>query len=100
MWQSIGKLLKKRIGEYSFHKEILAQGVISLWPSILEKNFGKIVAERTKPLSFKNNNLIIIVGNSSLIQELNWQEERIKRLLNQKLKKTLVKKITYRLGNI
>ncbi len=60
---------------------------------IYKNQVGKIFANHTKTISFKNKTLFIKLDSASLKQELNYIEEAMVQKLNQEMGRNILEKI-------
>lgn len=91
MFQSLGNYLGKRVGSYSFSKELRAQEVLDMFDkAVIEVIGGDIGA---KAVLFKDRVLVVKTPNSSVVQELKLREEDIKK----KLARFRISRITYKI---
>ena len=88
----IDRLIKSYIKENNLEGGLENIGVNNLWYETMKNG----VANYTTDLTLKNGTLYIKLKSSALREELSYGKEKIIKLLNEKLKKDLIKKIVLR----
>ena len=88
----IDRLIKSYIKENNLEDRLENIEVNNLWHETMKNG----VANYTTDLNLKNGTLYIKLKSSALREELSYGKEKIIKLLNEKLKKDLIKKIVLR----
>jgi|TARA_B100001105_G_scaffold8712_1_gene6552 transcription initiation factor IIE alpha subunit len=88
----IDSLIKFFIKENNLENGLETVEVKDLWYKLMENG----VANYTTDINLKNGTLYIKLKSSVLREELSYGKEKIVKLLNEKLKKDLIKKIVLR----
>ena len=88
----IDRLIKSYIKENNLEDGLENIEVNNLWHETMKNG----VANYTTDLNLKNGTLYIKLKSSALREELSYGKEKIIKLLNEKLKKDLIKKIILR----
>tara|TARA_B100000427_G_C15498136_1_gene590759 strand:- start:1327 stop:1611 length:285 start_codon:yes stop_codon:yes gene_type:complete len=88
----IDRLIKSYIKENNLENGLENIEVANLWYKIMKNG----VANYTTDVTLKNGILHIKLKSSVLREELSYGKEKIIKLLNEKLKKDLIKKIILR----
>ena len=88
----IDRLIKSYIKENNLEDGLDNIEVNNLWHETMKNG----VANYTTDLTLKNGTLYIKLKSSALREELSYGKEKIIKLLNEKLKKDLIKKIVLR----
>ena len=88
----IDSLIKFFIKENNLGNGLETVEVKDLWYKLMENG----VANYTTDINLKNGTLYIKLKSSVLREELSYGKEKIVKLLNEKLKKDLIKKIVLR----
>ena len=88
----IDRLIKSYIKENNLENGLENIEVNNLWYETMKNG----VANYTTDLNLKNGTLYIKLKSSALREELSYGKEKIIKLLNEKLKKDLIKKIVLR----
>ncbi len=88
----IDRLIKSYIKENNLEDGLENIEVNNLWYETMKNG----VANYTTDLNLKNGTLYIKLKSSALREELSYGKEKIIKLLNEKLKKDLIKKIVLR----
>ncbi|MEC9108671.1 MAG: DciA family protein [Bacteroidota bacterium] len=88
----IDRLIKSYIKENKLEDGLENIEVNNLWYETMKNG----VANYTTDLNLKNGTLYIKLKSSALREELSYGKEKIIKLLNEKLKKDLIKKIVLR----
>lgn len=70
---------------------------VEIW-KIWDEAVGTNVANHARPSSIKKGLLVVKVTDSVWLQELEYQEEIIRKRLNENLRRWAVKKIKFRVG--
>ena len=89
---NIDRLIKSYIKENKLEDGLENIEVNNLWYETMKNG----VANYTTDLTLKNGTLYIKLKSSDLREELSYGKEKIIKLLNEKLKKDLIKKIVLR----
>lgn len=88
----IDSLIKFFIKENNLENGLETVEVKDLWYKLMKNG----VANYTTDINLKNGTLYIKLKSSVLREELSYGKEKIMKLLNEKLKKDLIKKIVLR----
>lgn len=88
----IDSLIKFFIKENNLENGLENVKIKDLWHEIMKNG----VANYTTDINLKNGTLYIKLKSSVLREELSYGKEKIVKLLNEKLKKDLIKKIVLR----
>ena len=88
----IDRLIKSYIKENNLEDGLENIEVNNLWHETMKNG----VANYTTDLNLKNGTLYIKLKSSALREELSYGKEKIIKLLNEKLKKDLIKQIVLR----
>jgi len=98
MFRLIGGLLKKRVKDYGFRKDIEALQVLDVYEEkvsdIFKQESKKLLLNRA--VFFKDKIIYVKVSNSSIAQELHLQKQRIIEEINKELKEKVVKDIIFK----
>ena len=86
---SIKDVMKDVLKANKLQKGIENVAVKEAWKSVM----GTGVSSYTEDLIFKNNVLIVKLSSSVLREELSHGKEKMIKILNEKLKKVLIKNI-------
>jgi len=86
---SINELMQEVLKKNKLQKGIDIVEVKEAWRSVM----GSGVSSYTEELVFKNNTLIVKLSSSVLREELSYGKEKMVKLLNEKLRKVLIKSI-------
>lgn len=97
MFEPISTVIKQKRRKFSFKEEIEAIDIFKIWSEIIEDIFDAEIGKACKPIAFKQGVLNVKVENSILSQELQLRRNEIKDIINKKLKRNLVEKITFQL---
>lgn len=90
--QSFGKLIDEVLQKNNLQKGIDRIAVKEAWAEIM----GSGVMSYTQKIDFKDGVLTAYLTSSVLREELSYGREKIADMLNQKLKKTLIKTVKLR----
>lgn len=74
---------------------VLASKAREAGQEVIEQEYPDL-SEKIEVLEFEQGELIMKVTNTSLVQELKLEEQKIVKKINQKLDQTEVKNITFR----
>tara|TARA_B100000586_G_scaffold12548_1_gene8625 strand:+ start:2663 stop:2947 length:285 start_codon:yes stop_codon:yes gene_type:complete len=88
----IDSLIKFFIKENNLENGLENVKIKDLWHELMKNG----VANYTTDINLKNGTLYIKLKSSVLREELSYGKEKIVKLLNEKLKKDLIKKIVLR----
>ena len=88
----IDSLIKFFIKENNLGNGLETVEVKDLWYKLMKNG----IANYTTDINLKNGTLYIKLKSSVLREELSYGKEKIMKLLNEKLKKDLIKKIVLR----
>ena len=88
----IDSLIKFFIKENNLENGLETVEVKDLWYKLMKNG----IANYTTDINLKNGTLYIKLKSSVLREELSYGKEKIVKLLNEKLKKDLIKKIVLR----
>lgn len=88
----IDSLIKFFIKKNNLENGLENVKIKDLWHEIMKNG----VANYTTDVNLKNGTLYIKLKSSVLREELSYGKEKIVKLLNEKLKKDLIKKIVFR----
>ena len=88
----IDSLIKFFIKENNLENGLENVKIKDMWHELMKNG----VANYTTDINLKNGTLYIKLKSSVLREELSYGKEKIVRLLNEKLKKDLIKKIVLR----
>ena len=88
----IDNLIKFFIKENNLENGLENVKIKDLWHELMKNG----VANYTTDINLKNGTLYIKLKSSVLREELSYGKEKIVKLLNEKLKKDLIKKIVLR----
>ena len=88
----IDSLIKFFIKKNNLEKGLENVKIKDLWHELMKNG----VANYTTDINLKNGTLYIKLKSSVLREELSYGKEKIVKLLNEKLKKDLIKKIVLR----
>ena len=78
------------------HEDMELAGLFSLWDDIV----GDVVAKNARPAGFKGKILLVHVGSSVWIQELQYYKKDMIRKLNEALGKELISDIKFKIGPV
>ncbi len=88
--------LKKTINQllraYGYQNQLDEIELIKLY----EESVGKVFANHTKKIAFKDKILYVMLDSASLKQELNYVKEGLVQKLNQNIGRNVVEKIVIR----
>jgi len=88
----IGSLIKSYIKENNLENGLDNVEVKNVWYELMKNG----IANYTTDITLKNGILYIKLKSSALREELSYGKEKIIKILNEKLKKNLIKKIVLR----
>ena len=88
----IDNLIKFFIKENNLENGLENVKIRDLWHELMKNG----VANYTTDINLKNGTLYVKLKSSVLREELSYGKEKIVKLLNEKLKKNLIKKIVLR----
>ncbi len=88
----IGSLIKSYIKENNLENGLDNVEVKNVWYKLMKNG----IANYTTDITLKNGILYIKLKSSALREELSYGKEKIIKILNEKLKKNLIKKIVLR----
>ena len=88
----IGSLIKSYIKENNLENGLDNVEVKNVWYKLMKNG----IANYTTDITLKNGILYIKLKSSALREELSYGKEKIIKILNEKLKKDLIKKIVLR----
>jgi len=74
----------------------LAAEIINAWEKIIDTKDKK----HTKPVSFKQGRLVVIVSDSSRLYDLTVKKKEIINIINAHLRKGKIKEIRFKIGEI
>ena len=89
--EHINGAIKGFIKKAGLEKPILQQGALGIWEGVV----GKRIAENTEPVSVEHGVLIVKTKTAVWRQELQFQKDKIKKNLNNKLTKNIIKDIRF-----
>lgn len=95
MLRPIGDLLEKSVKRQGIEKQIEASQVISEFHGVIVDLFGKRILNQVQAKSLKNQVLSVASLSSVIVNELRIHEEGILKKINDKYKKTLVRKLRF-----
>lgn len=89
---SVKEIMQRFIKENNLSKGMQKIKAEEIWNQMM----GPGVANHTSAVKLQNKTLIVHLTSSVLREELSYGKEKIVKLLNEKLKKDLIKKIVLR----
>jgi hypothetical protein len=92
----IGTILERTIKKLGLEAKLKESKIWEVWDDAV----GAVVARNAQPESFRNRVLFVTVSSSAWMQQLQFLKEQIVEKLNQSLGKTIIKRISFRLGTI
>ena len=95
-FKHIGKILCDGLNTFQRDPDLERTGIFSLWDSVV----GEAVAKNARPAGFKGKILLVHVGSSVWIQELQYYKKDMIRKLNEALGKELVCDIKFKIGPV
>lgn len=95
MFTPIKKLLNTSIKKSGLEDKVQAALVLEVCEKVLSDMFGQKIENKAKPIYLKNNELVIAVLSSVISQELKLRENEIIKIINQELKKEIVKRLKF-----
>lgn len=88
---SIGDAIKEFLESQGFTEKIEQADVLRMWPDIV----GEKIAEKTQARRMKKGILVVSVSDSVWRNELVYMRETLRRKINSKVGKDLVKDIKF-----
>lgn len=95
-FKHIGNILCDVLSAFRMDPDLELTGIFSLWDDIV----GEAVAKNARPAGFKGKILLVNVGSSVWIQELQYYKKDMIRKLNEALGKELVCDIKFKIGPV
>jgi len=89
-----GSDLARIIGCQVNEQQMMSARVLLSW----SESAGEHLSLYTKAVSFKNNNLLVIVSDHSYLMELTYLREKLKKKLNQKLGTDIIQNVFFKYG--
>lgn len=99
MFIPLKKILPLKINQWGLKKKVEATRVCQIWEEAVENIFKSRAANVSRALYFKNKTLTVSVPNSVWANEFQLYSSRIIREINQKLGKSLVERINFKIEN-
>jgi predicted nucleic acid-binding Zn ribbon protein len=93
--EKIGSILERLISRMGISARLEREKAVILW----EKAVGRSIARRAEAVSFKGGRLVVVVKDSTWLQELALMKEGIIEKLNSLLGKPIVEDIVLRIGD-
>ena len=95
-FKHIGNILSDVLNAFRLDPDLELTGIFSLWDDVV----GEAVAKNARPAGFKGKILLVHVGSSVWIQELQYYKKDMIRKLNEALGKELVCDIKFKIGPV
>ncbi|MDP2861495.1 MAG: DUF721 domain-containing protein [Desulfobacterales bacterium] len=95
-FKHIGNILCDVLNTFRLDPDLELTGLFSLWDDVV----GEAVAKNARPAGFKGKILLVHVGSSVWIQELQYYKKDMIRKLNEALGKELVSDIKFKIGPV
>lgn len=92
----IGNILGGVLSAFRKDPDLELTGLFSLWDNVV----GEAVAKNARPAGFKGKILLVHVGSSVWIQELQYYKKEMITKLNEALGKELVCDIKFKIGPV
>lgn len=84
--------LQAMVEEYRMQSRLTQERLQKKWAELM----GPMIAQRTSELKMRKDTLYISIDSAALRQELSYDKEKLKRLLNRHLGEQLIEKIVLR----
>jgi predicted nucleic acid-binding Zn ribbon protein len=94
--ESIGDILKRVTKKLGIEAKLREQTLFSVW----DETVGRQIARHARPKSIKRGDLVVLVENSSYLQEYSFLKRELREKLNEKLGKNTVREVMFRVGRI
>jgi len=95
-FKHIGNILCEVLNTFRLDPDLELTSIFSLWDDVV----GEAVAKNARPAGFKGKILLVYVGSSVWIQELQYYRKDMIRNLNEALGKELVADIKFKIGPV
>ena len=95
MFQPIGKVIEKRIGEYGFKNKILLVEISEILKIVLGKILDKNNSSRARVISFKKRVLSVKIPNQKICQRVFLEKKKVINLLNERVGENAIKKVVF-----
>jgi len=95
-FKHIGNILCEVLNTFRLDPDLELTGIFSLWDDVM----GEAVAKNARPAGFKGKILLVHVGSSVWIQELQYYKKDMIGKLNEALGKELVSDIKFKIGPV
>jgi len=92
MTVSLGKALEKMLGRFDLKDKYNENKTLDDW----EETVGKTIATHTTPLRIRNGRLYIKVDSPSWRNQMLFQKDYIKKKINEKMDKKIIREIILR----
>ena len=94
--EHISGILRRVLKRMHIEDRMEEAGVFQVWDDVV----GSRIARHTKPDRIIKGRLAVIAENSSYIQEYSFLRNEIKKKLNARLGKDIVREIVFRTGEV
>ena len=93
-FESISDILERLTKKLGIEKKMQEQNLLLVWDEVV----GKQICRHARPANIRRGRLTVKVENSGYIQQYSFLKEEIKKKLNEKLGKNLVREIVFRVA--
>lgn len=90
--QPIKSVLREYIEALGHRRKLKEVNIVSSWEALM----GKVIAAHTKEIFIRNKILYVHLDSSALRNELMFNKERMKTLLNEHVGEIIIEKIVLR----
>ena len=90
--ESLKEVIEQLLDAYKLRDKLNQVKLLHSW----EKIMGEAISKRTEKISFRDNTLSIFLNSAPLKEELTYQKEKIKTLLNAELGGDFIQKVEVR----
>ena len=94
--QKLSDILETFFQKYGYDRKILEHKAMFLWSDVVGEKF----ALHAQPSSISDGKVLVVVGDSVRLTELNLQKLKLIDQLNGKLGFNVIKDIEFKLGNV
>jgi predicted nucleic acid-binding Zn ribbon protein len=90
--ESLKEVINQLLDTYKLRDRLTRVQLLHSW----EKIMGEAISKRTEKISFKDHTLFIYLTSAPLKEELTYQKEKIKKVLNEELGGDFIKDVEIR----
>lgn len=94
MFLPLKKILPRKIGSWNLNQYFLERELRRAWQAVAASHYGTMFKD-SKPLYFRNGVYFIGCDNSCQANELRFQGRELCQIINQILKRPMVKQIQF-----